>query len=91
MVPGKAHRSTSSRKTGTHVWGTTPAISCLKVDGHIAEIRHDTTANPPIFHCVVQPENSTEIIFFAQSYTREEAEGMALQFIRELTGEIRRA
>lgn len=91
MVPSKTRSSIFTRKLPFYEYSSSPAISRLKVDGHVAEIRQDNTANPPIFHCVVQPVSSAEILFWAQSYTLEEAEEMALQFIRELTGETRQA
>ncbi|MEO6120252.1 MAG: hypothetical protein ABIP12_06130 [Terriglobales bacterium] len=87
MVPGKSRSSSSTRQRPFYEYSSTPAIARIKADGHVADIRQDTTANPTIFHCVVQPVDSREVLFFAQSYTMEEAEEMALQFIRERKGE----
>lgn len=91
MVPSKSRFTILTRKVPFYEYNSSPSIAWLKIDGHIAEIRQDKTANPAIYHCVVQPVGSAEIIFWAQFYTLEEAEGMALQFIREMNGETRQA
>lgn len=91
MVPSKSRFTILTRKVPFYEYNSSPSIARLKVDGHVAEIRQDQTTNPPIYHCVVQPVGSAEILFWAQFYTLEEAEGMAQQFIRELTDETRQA
>lgn len=90
MVPSKTSSTpNTSRQPPFYVYTSSPLIVRLKVGGHVAEIRRDTTAAPTIYHCVVQTVGSPEILFWAQFYSLEEAEGMALQFIRELDGEVR--
>ncbi len=93
MVPGnpssagKVRAHAPKRKLPFYEYSSNPLIARLKVDGHLADIRQDPSADPTVYHCVVQPLNSPEVLFCAQSYTLEEAEDMALQFIRELKGE----
>jgi len=87
MVPGKLRTAHFTSKGPFYEYSSSPAVARIRVEGLVAEIRQDTTANPTIYHCVVQPVNSPEVLFFAQSYTMEEAEEMAMQFIRELKGE----
>ncbi|MEO5935676.1 MAG: hypothetical protein ABIP81_00530 [Terriglobales bacterium] len=82
MVPRKSRSSIFTRKLPFYEYSSSPAMARIKVDRLVADIRQDTTASPTIYHCVVQPVDSPEVLFFAQSYTMEEAEEMALQFIR---------
>jgi len=91
MVPSKSRSSIFTRKLPFYEYTSSPAVSRLKIDGHLAEIRQDTTASPTVYHCVVQPVDSAEILFWAQFYSVQEAEEMALQFIRELNEESRPA
>lgn len=91
MVPSKTRSSIFTRRLPFYEYQSIPAVSRIKIDGHVAEIRQDNTASPPIFHCIVQPIDSAEIVFCAQSYTLEEAEEMAAQFMGESSQEAHRA
>lgn len=66
---------------------SSPALCRLKINGNVAEIVRDDSVTPPIFHCVVQPVGSAEVLFWAQSHSMEEAEDLAFAFLREMKEE----
>jgi hypothetical protein len=90
MAIPKSRIPIHSRPRRLYEYHSSPAVCRLKVNGNVAEILRDDTLNPPIFHCVVQPAGSAEILFWAQSCTAEEAEDLASGFLREMQEAHRR-
>jgi hypothetical protein len=51
----------------------------------VADLIEDRRASPPIFHCIVQPEGSVDIVFWGQYTTIDEAKETAEAHLIHLT------
>jgi hypothetical protein len=68
--------------------GTTLVKRTLAVGNHLAELYSDRRTDPPLYHYIVTPKDSADIIAWGQTTTAAEAERGALDFINGLNGQL---
>ena len=71
--------------------GTTLVKRTLAVGDYQAELYSDSRTNPPLYHYIITPHDSADIIAWGQTSSAAEAERGALEFIHGINGQVAKA